>query len=65
MSRKSSEIHVHLLKTWVLQTTSEESLSWIAYFITELSHEFNEKRDVKVSLNMRYLLDITLDTIKS
>lgn len=65
MSRKSSEIHVHLLKTWVLQTTSEESLSWIAYFIIELSHEFNEKRDAKVSLNMRYLLDITLDTIKS
>ena len=53
MSRKSSEMHVHLLKTWVLQTTSEESLSWIAYFIIELSHEFNEKRDAKVSLNMR------------
>lgn len=65
MSRKSSEMHVHLLKTWVLQTTSEESLSSIAYFIIELSHEFNEKRDAKVSLNMRYLLDITLDTIKS
>lgn len=64
MSRKSSEIHVHLLKTWVLQTTGEESLLWIAYFIIERSHEFNEKRDTIVSLHMRYL-DITLDTIKS
>ena len=65
MSWKSSEIHVHLLKTWVLKTTSEESLLWIVYFIIELSHEFNEKRDTKVSLNMRNLLDITLGTIKS
>ena len=65
MSRKSSEMHVHLLKTWVLQTTSEESLSWIAYFIIELSHEFNGKRDAKVNLNMSYLLDFTFDTIKS